>query len=145
MGSGAKTKGWIKNNVTGELKSFPYNAETFTFSRSTTFADITSPGMQYPLTQFVHGNIREFNYDLYFNYRPQGDGKFREWCTFIGAFLPPEKNIVGYTKPPDLTFCHGIWIRICVLVSLDIEVIDMDSTGDPTEFKLKMLLRQVGY
>lgn len=146
MGSGANTKGWIKNNVTGAKKSFHFNPETFSYSRGTTYSDISSPGMQYPLTQFVKGNIREFPVELYFNDRPRYTGLFKEWTWFIGAFLTPEKNQANYTKPPAMTFCHGTWIRICVLVNLDIEVIDLDpQSGDPIEFKIKMTLRQVGY
>ena len=144
MGKGAKTKGWIKNNVTGVKKSFQYNPTTLTYSRGSTFSEIVSPGMAYPITQFVHGNLREFPVEFYLFDAPKSSGVIKEYMNFFGDFLTPETNEKGYTKPPDMTFCYGFWIRKCVCVKIEITLDSLDEDGEPIESHFTMTLRQVG-
>ena len=141
---GAKTKGWIKNNDTGELKEFQFNPEKHSYSRGGTFSEISSPGLCYPLTQWVKGNIREFPVSLYLFDAPEFTNLIPEFTNFIGRFLTPETNIPNYTRPPSMTFCFGTWIRKCVLTNLDITWERTDNEGRPIEANLTLTLRQVG-
>ena len=139
----AKTKGWIKNNETGELKKFQFNPTTFEYSRGATYADISAPGMPYPDTQFIKGNARSFPVTLFFFDNPS-TGVIEEYITFFDSFLTPEVYNKAYTRPPEMTFCHGYFIRKCVLEDLSISIEQMDSTGTPTQAVITLQLRQVG-
>lgn len=139
---GATTKGWIKNNVTGEKKSFMYNPPELEYERSVTYADISAPGLPYPNTQFVKGNARSFTVELFIFDKPY-TGRYKEYMLFLGEFLPPETNVSGYTRPPDMTFCFGFFIRKCVMESFTVKVEDWDRNLNPTQVRYTMQLRQV--
>lgn len=136
------TKGWIKNNVTGTKKSFQYNPTGLSYSRSALYAEISAPGMPYPLTQFVGGNARSFPVDLFFYDNPN-TGVIKEYISFLEEFLPPETN-VEYTKPPEMTFCYGYFIRKCVVEDLSVNIEQIDKNGEPVQAVLSLQLRQVG-
>ena len=140
---GAKTKGWIKNNVSGEKMSFQFNPTTLEYSRGATYTDISAPGMPYPNTQFVKGNIRSFPVTL-FLYDNPNTGVIQKYLDFIGGFLTPETNVSGYTKPPDMTFCYGYFIRKCVLEDFSVVIDQVDEQGEPVQAVLSLQLRQVG-
>ena len=139
----AKTKGWIKNNDTGVIKPFQFNPTTLEYSRGASYADISAPGMPYPDTQFIKGNARSFSVPLFFFDNPS-TGVIEDYISFFGDFLPPETYDKGYTRPPEMTFCYGYFIRKCVLEDLSIVIERMDSTGSPTQAVITLQLRQVG-
>lgn len=139
----SKTKGWIKNNVTKEKMSFQFNPTNLEYSRGVSYTDISAPGMPYPNTQFVKGNIRSFPVTLFFYDNPQ-TGIIKKYIGFLGGFLTPETNVSGYTKPPDMTFCYGYFIRKCVLEDLAINIERIDENGEPIQATMTLQLRQVG-
>lgn len=136
-------KGWMKNNDTSEKMSFQYNPTTLSYSRGVSYVDISAPGMPYPNTQFVKGNARSFSVPLFFYDNPS-TGVIKKYINFLGSFLTPETNIQGYTKPPDMTFCYGFFIRRCVLEDLGINIERIDSNGEPIQATITLQLRQVG-
>ena len=136
-------KGWIKNNVSGVKKSFQYNPTDLDYSRGATYSDISAPGMGYPNTQYTKGNVRSFPVSLFFFDNPC-TGVIKEYMNFFGGFLPPEVNREGYTKPPDMTFCYGYFIRKCVLEDLGIKIERVDEAGEPIQATFTLQLRQVG-
>lgn len=141
--SGARTKGWIKNNGTGAKMSFQFNPTEFQHSRGTTYSEIVSPGMPYPLTQFGHGNAREFSVTL-FMYDNPCTGRISGAENFLSGFLPPESNTkAGYNKPPDLTICVGKFIKRCVLTDLSMNIQRTDGGGNPIQCEITISLRQV--
>lgn len=140
---GAKTKGYIKNLKDGKTMKFQFNPENLHYSRGVTYADIIAPGMCYPATQFVHGNIRTFTVELFMYDKPY-TGVINDNMLFIGKFLTPETNPKDYVKPPEMLFCYGYFIRRCVLEDLDILVEEMDESGRPTQARYTLTLRQVG-
>lgn len=137
------TKGWIKNNSTGNKMSFQYNPTDLSYSRGVTYTDISAPGMPYPNTQFVKGNARSFTVPLFFYDNPN-TGVIKKYMSFIGGFLTPETNTSGYEKPPEMTFCYGYFIRRCVLEDLNITIERMDADGEPIQATFTLQLRQVG-
>lgn len=140
---GAKTKGYIKNNVTGIVKKFQFNPTTLSYSRSASYADISAPGIAYPDTQFIKGEVRSFPITLFFFNNPC-TGVIEEYISFFEDFLPPEVNKKDFTQPPDLTFCYGYFIRKCVVESLNVNIEEVDSNGKPTQAVIELQLRQVG-
>jgi hypothetical protein len=141
--TGAKTKGWIKNNDTGKKKSFQFNPSGLQYSRGATYVDVIAPGMAYPDTQFVKGNARSFPIEL-FLFDKSSSGLIEEYRNFIGAFLPPETNVKNYSRPPSMTFCFGYFIRQCVLEDLSIYDEDFDEDGESVQARFILQLRQVG-
>lgn len=140
---GAKTKGLIKNNRTGVVREFMFNPSEFQYSRGVTYATIDAPGIYYPDSQFVKGNIREFNISLFVYDKPY-TGQFEQCCNFYGGFLTNEVVKLGDTKPPEMTFVFGSWARTCVMTNLDIKVDEFNTELHPVRFTLSMTLRQVG-
>ncbi len=140
---GAKTKGWIKNNSTGVKKSFQFNPTGLQYSRGATYVDISAPGMAYPNTQFVKGNVRTFSVEL-FLYDNPCTGVIENHMKFLSDFLTPETNTQGYEKPPEMTFCMGYFVRKCVLEDLDINIERFDENGKPIQARFTLQLRQVG-
>lgn len=140
---GAKTKGYIKNLDTREIKKFQYNPETFGYSRGATYVEITAPGMPYPDTQFVRGNARLFSVELFMFDKPSTQ-KINSYKAFLEKLLPPESNNVPkFTKPPMMLFVYGDFIKKCVLEDLAINIEEYDTKGEPTMARFTLSLRQV--
>lgn len=140
--AGAKTKGYIKNNATGELKKFMFNPSELEFSRAATYAETASPGLNYPLTQYVRGNAIEFPVTLIIYDRPYS-GEIQKWEEFLASFIPPTDNSVQFSKPAGMTFVMGNFIRDCVITSLDTKYTSFTSDLLPDEAEFTLNLRQV--
>lgn len=140
--AGAKTKGYIKNTSTGEIKSFMFNPSELEFSRGATYSEIASPGLSYPLTQYVRGNAIEFSVTLKIYDRPY-TGEVGKWEQFFASFIPPTDNSIPFQKPEGMTFVMGSFIRDCVITSLNTKYTSF--TGDllPDEAEFTLNLRQV--
>lgn len=140
--SGAKTKGYLKDKVTGEIKSFMFNPSELTFSRGATYSETSSPGLSYPLTQYVRGNIVTFNIPLYLYDKPYS-GAILEWEKYLNNFVPPLINNSTYNKPHSVTVCMGKFIRECVVESMEVHYTDFNASLNPTEATITLNLRQV--
>ena len=140
--SGAKTKGYIKNKVTGEIKSFMFNPSELEFERSATYSEISAPGLSYPITQYVRGNILTFSVPLYTYDRPYS-GEVKVWEDFLNKFVPPTVNTSGYTKPDEMLFVMGDFIRSCVVDSLTTHYTSFTGNLIPNEATFTLNLRQV--
>lgn len=141
--AGAKIKGWIKNNDSGRKMPFLYNPSDLEYSRSASYVDISAPGMSYPNTQYVKGDIRTFSVDL-FLYDNPSTGAILDSEEFINELLPPESNVKGFTQPPEITFCLGYFIKRCVVEDYTVKIERFDTNGDPIQARFTLRLRQVG-
>ena len=141
----AKTHGHIKNLDTGEYKHFQFNPEELNYSRGVLYTDNIAPGMAYPRTQFVCGQSREFDVDLFLYDRfLEPCGIIKDYMSFFGQFLTPEENVVDWRRPPQLLFFYGYFVRKCVLTNFDINITNMDENGTPTMAHFILTLKQVG-
>lgn len=140
--SGAKTKGYIKNKSTGVIKSFMFNPSELEFERSATYSEISSPGLSYPVTQYVRGNILTFSVPLYIYDKPYS-GEVESWEEFLNSFVPPTINTSGYTKPDEMLFVMGNFIRNCVVDSLGTHYTSFTEDLSPNEATFTLNLRQV--
>lgn len=143
MKAGAKFKGWIKNNDTGDKKSFQFNPSSLQYGRSATYSEISSPGMAYPNTQFIRGNYQTFSIELFMYDRPC-TGKIRSFEKFLNKFLTSQTNSKKNKRPPSMTICMGYFIKKCVMESLDVSVDMFDDSGNPTQATFTLSLTQVG-
>ena len=141
--SRAKTRCYIINNKTSKKLTFQFNPESMPYSRSANYTSIDSPGMSYPLTQYVGGNVREFSFEVFYYDRPYS-GKIDEARKFLEALLPPEKNTKKFTKPPTFTLAYGYFVKTYVLTNLQVNDELMNSDGNPVITRFTLTVRQVG-
>ena len=139
---GARTKGYIKNLNTGKLMKFQYNPETFSYSRGATYNETVAPGMSYPDTQYVHGNSRSFPIELFLFDKPY-TGVIDIWESYINDLLPPESNENSYSRPPEILFVYGSFVKKCVVEEFSVNVEEYDTWGRPTMARFSLSLRQV--
>lgn len=141
--SKAKTRCYIINNSTNSRLTFQFNPETMPYSRSANYTSIDSPGMSYPLTQYVGGSIREFSFEVFYYDRPYS-GKIDKARKFLEGLLPPEKNKKGFTKPPTFTMAYGYFVKVYVLTNLQVNDEWINNDGNPIMTRFQLTVRQVG-
>lgn len=140
--SGAKTKGYLKNNNTGEKLMFYFNPTELEWDRGATYQEISSPGLSYPLFNYVRGNSIPLNVPLKVIDNPS-TGLINKWEKFLAKLLPPTTNSSTYRKPDEVTFVMGNFIRECVLENLNTKYEDWNENLVPTECTFTLSLRQV--
>lgn len=141
--SRAKTRCYIIRNDTNKKLTFQFNPSSMPYSRGVNFSSIESPGMSYPLTQYVGGQIREFSFEVFYYDNPYS-GKIKTARRFLEGLLPPEKNKKSFTKPPTFTLAYGYFVKTYVLTNLSISDDWLDSDGNPIMTRFTLSVRQVG-
>ena len=141
--SRAKTRSYIVRNDTDERETFQFNPESIPYSRGANYSSIESPGMSYPLTQYVSGQAREFSFDVFYYDNPYS-GRINTARKFLEGLLPPEKNKSDFKKPPSFTFAYGYFVRKYVLLNLDVHDEWMNEDGQPIMTRFTLTVRQVG-
>ena len=141
--SKAKTRCYIIRNDNNKRMTFQFNPTSVPYSRSANYATIDSPGMSYPLTQYVGGNVREFSFEVFYYDRPYS-GKINKARKFLEGLLPPEKNKKNFKKPPTFTFAYGYVVRTLVLEQLDVNDEWLNEDGQPLMTRFTLTVRQVG-
>ena len=141
--SKAKTRCYIIRNDNDKKHTFQFNPESIPYGRGANYSTIDSPGMSYPLTQYVGGQVREFSFEVFYYDNPFS-GKINKARKFLLGLLPPEKNKKNFTKPPSFTLAYGYFVRKLVLLNLDINDEWLDSDGQPIMTRFTLTVRQVG-
>ena len=141
--SKAKTRCYIIRNDDNTKLTFQFNPESVPYSRGANYTTIESPGMSYPLTQYVGGQVREFSFEVFYYDKPYS-GKINTARKFLEDLLPPEKNKKSFTKPPTFTFAYGYFVRTLVLTNLDVHDEWLDENGQPLMTRFTLTVRQVG-
>ena len=141
--SKAKTRCYIIRNDNNNKMTFQFNPTSIPYSRGANYSTIKSPGMSYPLTQYVGGQVREFSFEVFYYDKPYS-GKINTARKFLEGLLPPEKNIKSFTKPPTFTFAYGYFVRTLVLTNLSVEDEWLDENGQPLMTRFTLTVRQVG-
>lgn len=143
-GSVAKTRCYIVRNSDNEVCTFQFNPTVMNYSRSVKYISIDSPGMSYPLTQYVGGEVREFSFDVFYYDGFISTGKIQKAREFLESLLPPEYNKKGFIKPPTFTLAYGYFVRTFVLTKLDVKDEKLDVDGNPIMTTFTLTVRQVG-
>lgn len=141
--SKAKTRCYIVRNDNNNRMTFQFNPTSIPYGRGANYADIDSPGMSYPLTQYVSGQVREFSFEVFYYDRPYS-GKINTARKFLEGLLPPEKNTPSFTKPPSFTFAYGYFVKKLVLTHLDVVDEWLNADGQPLMSRFILTVRQVG-
>ena len=143
--SRAKTRCYILKDGDKALNKvvFQFNPEQIPYSRGANYSAIDSPGMSYPLTQYVGGQIREFSVELFYYDNPYS-GKINKARKFLESLLPPEKNTKKFTKPPSFTFAYGYFVKRYVLTNLSVSDEWLNKDGQPLMTRFVITIRQVG-
>lgn len=141
--SRAKTRCYIIRQDNNKKMTFQFNPESVPYSRGANYSTIDSPGMSYPLTQYVGGQVREFSFEVFYYDKPFS-GKINKARKFLEGLLPPEKNTSKFTKPPVFEFAYGYFVRKCVLTNLDVNDEWLDENGQPIMTRFTLTVRQVG-
>lgn len=141
--SRAKTRCYIIRNDNNKRLTFQFNPTSIPYSRGANYSTIDSPGMSYPLTQYVGGQVREFSFEVFYYDNPY-TGKINTARNFLEELLPPEKNTSGFTKPPTFTLAYGYFVRTLVLTHLEVNDDWLDENGQPLSTRFVLTVRQVG-
>lgn len=141
--SRAKTRCYVIRNDTNARLTFQFNPTSIPYSRGANYSTIESPGMSYPLTQYVGGAVREFSFEVFYYDKPYS-GKINTARKFLEGLLPPESNVDNFTKPPTFTFAYGYFVKTLVLVNLDVNDEWLDEDGQPIMTRFTLTVRQVG-
>lgn len=141
--SRAKTRCYIINNSTNDKLVFQFNPESIPYSRGANYTSIESPGMSYPLTQYVGGGVREFSFEVFYYDKPCS-GKIAKARKKLEALLPPEKNKKSFTKPPTFTLAYGYFVKTYVLTNLQVNDEWINRDGNPEITRFTLSVRQVG-
>jgi len=109
----ALEKAIITNIQTGDRIPVMFNPEEYSLDLGNTFAEIGIPGIKTPPIQYVRGNIRNLNMELFFDtYELRND--VRNETQKIASLLEIEINTQA---PPILLFSWGSLNFKCVLES----------------------------
>lgn len=141
--SKARTRCYVINNSTNKKMNFQFNPESMPYSRGANYTSIESPGMSYPLTQYVGGSAREFSFEVFYYDRPYSE-KINKARKFLEALLPPEKNKKSFKKPPTFTLAYGYFVKVYVLTNLQVNDEIMNGDGNPEMTRFTLTVRQVG-
>ena len=141
--SGAKIKGYLINSKTKESLKFQYNPQSMDYSRSVNFAEVLSPGMQYPLTYFVRGGSESFELEL-FEYDRPTTGKIQKDIDFIEKIMPKKSNMQGlFINPNTVIYAYGGYIAKCVITGFKKHIDEYAESGEPYMAHLTISLKVV--
>lgn len=140
--SGAKIKGIFVDAETGERYRFQYNPQTLEHSRTANFAEVKSPGMQYPLVYFVNGNAKDFEVELFLYERP-AKGKINKDYEWFESFLPKYSNTDFFSRPHPIMISYGGFVAKCVMTGCKLHVDEFDENGQPYMAHITLNLKVV--
>jgi hypothetical protein len=138
-------KATITNTVTGERTEVQFNPEEYTLNRQMNFAQIAVPGRGSPLVQFVHGEARTLEMELFldtYEARTAGAGTranragddVRELVRRVVGLMEiePSKH-----APPPLLFTWGSLSLTCVLARASQRFVLFLEDGTPVRARIQ--------
>src|SRR5215471_11663038 len=108
----AFTRAKIKNEATGEEFDVAFNPEEYSLNKDNNFASQAIPGLSSPLLQFVHGNVRTLEMELFFD-TTQERTDVRDQTSKIVSLLNINSDLHA---PPVLIVAWASLQLRCVLV-----------------------------
>lgn len=133
----------VDRNGNFSMLTFQFNPTSIPYGRGANYSTIESPGMSYPLTQYVGGQVREFTFEVFYYDNPF-TGKILNAKKYLESLLPPEKNTKEFTKPPSFTFTYGYFVKKLVLLNLEVHDEWLNEFGLPLMTRFTLTVRQVG-
>ena len=134
----ALEKALLINTQTNEQHAVMFNPEEYSLDKANSFAEIGIPGVEAPPIQYVRGNLRTLQMELFFDtYEQQSD--VRVFTQQIAGLL--EKDPIAKV-PPVLLFSWGRLNFKCVLESLNQKFIMFLSDGTPVRARLSVTFKE---
>ena len=131
------------NNRSKKAYRCQFNPSDLPRGRSVNYATITSPGMAYPLVQFVSGEIEDMDIKLFFHDR-KNPSKVSDFYSFIDGLLPPLHNSKNFTQPPTFKFYYGkMKVHNYVLVKQSINSELRDEKGNVYSLDITLTVRRL--
>jgi LysM repeat protein len=141
----ALEKAKIKNLFTGEEFSVLFNPEEYTLNQDNNFASQTIPGLSAPLLQFVNGNMRTLEMELFFDtYLPltttsKPPRDVREETQKIVQLMKINSD---FHAPPVLEVSWGSLFFRCVLARASQKFIMFLNDGRPVRARLSVTFNE---
>ncbi|WHZ15379.1 MAG: hypothetical protein OJF52_002223 [Nitrospira sp.] len=128
----------ILNEKTGQKFRVMFNPEEYSLNKDNNYASQAIPGLQSPLLQFVHGNLRTLDMELLFDtFETQQD--VRSQTQHIVALLDIDSDL---HTPPVLRVTWGSLEFRCVLAKVGQKFIKFFADGRPARAKLNVTFNE---
>ncbi len=141
--SKAEMKCTFLNCRTKKAFTCQFNPTDLPRQRSYKYSDITSPGIHYPVVQFVSGESQTFDIELFFYDRPFS-GKIPKARKFFNTCVPQYTNTKKLSKKPSkVKFVYGKFICDIVITAWKVSDEWRDSKGRVISVKYTFTVRRV--
>jgi hypothetical protein len=143
-------KATITNTVTGgDPIEVQFNPEEYTLSRANNFAPIALPGRESPLLQFVHGEMKTLQMELFFDTveahpfgtrpPPAAQSDVRVQTRKLTSLMDIDPTTHA---PPVLLFSWGQLTFLCVLASVTQRFVLFRDDGVPLRARLQVTFNE---
>jgi hypothetical protein len=128
----------ITNEKTGAKFSVMFNPEEYSLNKDNNFASQAIPGLTSPLLQFVHGNLRTLDMELFFDtFETKQD--VRDETQKVVDLLKIDSDLHA---PPVLRVTWGSLDFRCVLAKVNQKFIKFFENGRPARARLNVTFNE---
>jgi hypothetical protein len=137
----ALVKANITNLFTGEKFDVLFNPEEYTLNKDNNFASQTVPGLGSPLLQFVNGNLRTLDMELFFDtYEPKPPRDVRDETQKIVNLLKIDRDLHA---PPIIEVSWASLNFRCVLARVSQKFLMFLDDGRPVRARLTVTFNEI--
>lgn len=135
----------VKGSITpidpeGDPIFFEYNPAGFETAKEANWAEIGVPGLDFPLQQFVRGNLKTLSIEVYLN--RDFYGKEHDVRGSVERLESLVESAEESKAPPICVFQWGRFDFVCVVGSVSVSYSMFDRGGDPIEATVSLSLRR---
>ncbi len=135
----------VKGSITpvdpeGNPIFFEYNPSGFEVTKEAGWAEIGIPGLDFPLQQFVRGNLKTLSVEVYLN--RDFYARAHDVRESVSALEELVESTAKTGAPPICVFQWGRFDFVCVVGSISVRYTMFDQAGDPTEATVALTLRR---
>lgn len=136
--TGSLHKATIINTATNDRIEVQFNPEEYTLNRENNFAQAAVPGLTGPLLQFVHGNLKTLEMELFLDtYEAKQD--VRDLTLKLSGLMDIQEDLHA---PPVLLFVWGSLSFPCVLSKVSQRFIMFLPSGIPARARLQVVFSE---
>lgn len=135
----------VKGSITpidpeGSPIVFEYNPSQLEVGKEAGWAEIGIPGLDFPLQQFVRGNLKTLSVEVYLN--RDFYARAHDVRESIQALEDLAESTSKTGAPPICVFQWGRFDFVCVVGSVSVRYTMFDEAGDPVEATVALTLRR---
>jgi LysM repeat protein len=128
----------ITNVLTNDTFNVMFNPEEYSLNKDNNFASQAIPGLSSPILQFVHGNLRTLDMELFFDTSDE-QTDVRDKTNLITDLLKLDSNLHA---PPLLQVVWGSLNFSCVLAKASQKFLRFLATGLPCRARLSVTFNE---